>query len=56
MTHALLPNSPAIDADDPDFNPHASDPPLLYDQRNSRRFPRRVNGRVDVGAFELKYH
>jgi hypothetical protein len=52
MTHALLANSPAIDAGDPSFNPNAFDPPLLYDQRNSRRFPRIVNGRIDIGAFE----
>jgi hypothetical protein len=54
MTHALLLNSPAIDVGDPLFNPAAFDPPLLYDQRNSRRFPRVVNGRIDIGAFELK--
>ena len=54
MTHALLSNSPAIDTGDPNFNPHAFTPPLLYDQRNSRRFPRVVNGRVDIGAFELR--
>jgi len=53
MTHALLSNSPAIDAGEPNFNPHAFDPPLLYDQRNSRRFPRVVNGRIDIGAFEI---
>jgi hypothetical protein len=52
MTHALLANSPAIDAGDPSFNPNAFNPPLLYDQRNSRRFPRIVNGRIDIGAFE----
>ncbi len=54
MTHALLVNSPAINAGDPNFNPDAFTPPLLYDQRNSRRFPRVVNGRIDIGAFELK--
>jgi hypothetical protein len=54
MTHALLLNSPAINGGDPNFNPDAFTPPLLYDQRNSRRFPRVVNGRVDIGAFELK--
>lgn len=53
MTHALLSNSWAIDAGDPNFNPDAFTPPLLYDQRNSRRFPRVVNGRIDIGAFEL---
>lgn len=54
MTHALLVNSPAVNAGDPNFNPNAFDPPLLYDQRNSRRFPRVVNGRIDIGALELK--
>jgi hypothetical protein len=54
MTHALLPYSPAIDAGDPNFDPNAFDPPLLYDQRNSRRFPRVVNGRIDIGAYELQ--
>jgi hypothetical protein len=54
MTHALLVNSPAINAGDPLFNPAAFDPPLLYDQRNSRRFPRVVNGRIDIGAFEFQ--
>jgi hypothetical protein len=54
MTHALLVNSPAINAGDPNFDPNAFDPPLLYDQRNYRRFPRLVNGRIDIGAFELR--
>jgi hypothetical protein len=53
MTHAVLINSPAINAGDPNFNPYAFVPPLLYDQRNSRRFPRIANGRIDIGAFEL---
>ena len=53
-THALLLNSPAIDAGDPGFYPYAFSPPLLFDQRNSRRFRRIVNGRIDIGAFELK--
>jgi hypothetical protein len=54
MTRALLVNSPAIDAGDPNFNPYVFNPPLLYDQRNSRRFPRIANGRIDVGAYEYK--
>jgi hypothetical protein len=54
MTHALLMNSPGINAGDPNFDPNAFDPPLLYDQHNTRRFPRVVNGRIDIGAFELK--
>jgi Right handed beta helix region/Thrombospondin type 3 repeat len=53
MTHALLSNSPAIDAGDPNFNPYAFTPPLLYDQRGLR-FKRVANGRVDIGAFELQ--
>jgi hypothetical protein len=52
-THALLLNSPAINAGDPNFNPQAFQPPLLYDQRNGPDFPRVVNGRIDIGAFEL---
>lgn len=54
MTHALLLNSPAINAGDPNFDPNAFVPPLVFDQRNSRRFPRVVNGRIDIGAFELQ--
>jgi hypothetical protein len=42
-----------IDAGDPNFNPNAFTPPLLYDQRGPR-FERVVNGRVDIGAFELR--
>lgn len=53
-THALLLNSPAIDAGNPNFDPNSFNPPLLYDQRNSRRFPRVQNGRLDIGAFESK--
>jgi hypothetical protein len=56
MTHALLVNSPAINTGDPNLNPQAFNPPLLYDQRNSRRFPRVVNGRIDIGAFEARNH
>ena len=52
-THALLSNSPALDAGDPNFNPYAFTPPLLYDQRGAR-FNRVVNGAVDIGAFELQ--
>ncbi len=53
FTHALLPGSPAIDAGDPAFDPNAFNPPLSDDQRGSG-FPRIVNGRIDVGAFELQ--
>jgi hypothetical protein len=48
QTHALLPGSPAIDAGDP--NPE--DPPE-WDQRGPG-FPRIVNGRIDIGAFEVQ--
>jgi predicted outer membrane repeat protein len=47
-THSLLPGSPAIDAGDP--NP--ADPPE-WDQRGPG-FPRIVNGRIDIGAFEVQ--
>lgn len=49
-THALLPGSPAIDAG----NPGLTRPPVaipLNDQRGVG-FPRVVNGRIDIGAFE----
>jgi hypothetical protein len=48
MTMALLPGSPAIDAGDP--NP--TDPPA-WDQRGTG-FPRIVNGRIDIGAYEVQ--
>ena len=54
MTHALLSHSPAIDAGDPNFNPYLFNPPLLYDQRGPG-FPRIVNARLDIGAFESKF-
>jgi hypothetical protein len=48
QTMALLPGSPAIDAGDP--NP--TDPPM-WDQRGPG-FPRIVNGRIDIGAYEVQ--
>jgi len=48
FTHALLPGSPAIDTGDPNFTP-----PPFYDQRGSG-FDRVVNGRIDVGSFEIQ--
>ena len=48
LTHALLPGSPAIDAGDPNFTP-----PPFYDQRGLG-FARVVNGRIDVGSFEVQ--
>ena len=48
FTHALLPGSPAIDTGDPNFIP-----PPLYDQRGPG-FDRVVNGRIDIGSFEVQ--
>ena len=53
FTHALLPGSPAVNAGDPNFDPNAFAPPLLYDQRGPG-FPRVVCGRIDIGAFEVQ--
>jgi hypothetical protein len=47
LTHALLPDSPAISAGKPNFTP-----PPLYDQRGSPSV-RVFNGRIDIGAFEV---
>src|SRR5439155_18199838 len=46
LTMALLPGSPAIDAGD-----NTNAPP--YDQRGPG-FPRIVNGKIDIGAFEVQ--
>ena len=48
FTHALLPGSPAIDMGDPNFTP-----PPFFDQRGSG-FSRVVNGRIDIGSFEVQ--
>jgi hypothetical protein len=48
FTHELLPGSPAINAGNPNFTP-----PPLFDQRGSG-FDRVVNGRIDVGSFEVQ--
>ena len=48
LTHALLPSSPAIDAGDPNFTP-----PPFFDQRGLG-FDRVVNGRLDIGSFEVQ--
>jgi hypothetical protein len=48
FTHALLPGSPAIDAGNPTFTP-----PPMYDQRGTG-FDRVVNGRLDIGSFEVQ--
>jgi predicted outer membrane repeat protein len=47
-THRPYPGSPAIDAGDPKFSP-----PPFYDQRGPG-FDRVVNGRIDVGSFEVQ--
>jgi hypothetical protein len=48
LTQALLPSSPAIDAGDPNFSP-----PPFFDQRGPG-FARLVNGRIDIGSFEVQ--
>ena len=53
FTHALLTGSPAIDAGDPNFDPNAFNPPMLYDQRGSG-YDRVAHGRIDIGAFEVQ--
>jgi predicted outer membrane repeat protein len=48
FTHELLSGSPAIDAGDPGFTP-----PPFFDQRGPG-FDRVVNGRIDIGSFEVQ--
>jgi hypothetical protein len=48
FTHELLPGSPAINAGNPGFSP-----PPLFDQRGLG-FARVVNGRIDIGSFEVQ--
>jgi hypothetical protein len=48
FTHALLKGSPAINAGDPNFTP-----PPVFDQRG-QGFDRIVNGRLDIGSFEVQ--
>ena len=48
QTHRPYPQSPAIDAGDPTFTP-----PPFYDQRGTG-FDRVVNGRIDIGSFEVQ--
>lgn len=47
-THRPYPQSPAIDAGDASFTP-----PPIYDQRGPG-FDRVVNGRIDIGSFEVQ--
>jgi len=53
FTHELLSGSPAINAGDPNFDPNSFNPPMVYDQRGTG-FNRVVNGRIDIGAFEVQ--
>jgi len=53
-THALLEDSPAVNAGDPAFDPNDFSPPLLYDQRGAS-FERVLAGRIDIGAFESTF-
>src|SRR5438067_3167420 len=53
FTHALLSGSPAIDSGEPNFDPYAFSPPLLYDQRGDG-FARVVNDHIDIGALEVQ--
>jgi hypothetical protein len=48
FTHELLSGSPAIDTGDPNFTP-----PPFFDQRGPG-FDRVVNGRIDIGSFEVQ--
>jgi len=48
LTHALLPGSPAINRGNPNFTA-----PPFFDQRGPR-YHRVVNGRIDIGAFEVQ--
>jgi hypothetical protein len=48
LTIKLLPGSTAIDRGDPSFTP-----PPNFDQRGPG-YPRVVNGRIDIGAFEVQ--
>jgi hypothetical protein len=48
FTHELVTGSPAIDVSDPSFTP-----PPFYDQRGPG-FYRVMNGRVDIGSFEVQ--
>jgi len=48
QTHRPYPQSPAINAGDPGFTP-----PPFYDQRGTG-FDRVVNGRIDIGSFEVQ--
>jgi hypothetical protein len=48
FTHELLSGSPAVNTGDPNFTP-----PPFFDQRGPG-FDRVVNGRIDIGSFEVQ--
>jgi hypothetical protein len=53
FTHALLVDSPAVNAGNPSYNPNSFQQPLIYDQRGPG-FDRVKNWRSDIGAFEMQ--
>jgi hypothetical protein len=53
FTHALLTDSPAVNAGNPNFNLNTFQATLISDQRGPG-FDRVKNGRTDVGAFEVQ--
>ena len=53
LTHALLDDSPAINAGNPNVDLYTLQQPLSYDQRGPG-FDRVKNGRSDIGAFEAQ--
>jgi hypothetical protein len=48
LTHRPSTGDPAVDTGDPNFTP-----PPFYDQRGPS-FDRVVNGRIDIGSFEVQ--
>jgi hypothetical protein len=54
LTHALLPDSPAINHGSPSFNPNSFSPTLTTDERGTG-FARVQAGRIDAGAFESPF-
>src|SRR5437660_730922 len=53
VANSTFSGNSAIDAGDPNFNPNSFNPPMVYDQRGTG-FNRVVNGRIDIGAFEVQ--
>src|SRR5207237_7662699 len=52
VTHALLADSPAIDAGNPNYNPNNFQPPLIYAQRGCG-VDRVKKRRRDIGGLEV---